>query len=156
MKIKLLLSCLALLVAGAPAGRAAEDKRSGQPAEKHTELGDKMEKINAAWRKLRRQVAEPAKNADSLALLAEIRAASAGTEKMMPDKAADLPAADRAKFQADYAAGMRKFAGLLDQLEAALRTGRNDEAGKLVSAIADFQRESHKAFRRPPPDKPKA
>jgi soluble cytochrome b562 len=155
MKIRLILSCLALLLAVAPA-RAAEEKHSDKHAEKHTELGDKMEKINAAWRKLRRQVAEPAKNADSLALLAEIRAASAGTEKMTPDKASDLPEADRAKFQADYAAGMKKFAGMLDDLEAALKAGKNDDAGKIVSAIADFQRESHKAFRRPPPEKPKA
>ena len=125
------------------------------PGEPPTELGRKMEDLNASWRKLRRQVADPAKNADSLDLVAKIKAASADAATLSPAKTGDLPEAERAKFQADYAAGMKKFAAMLDQLEAALKANHNDEAGKLVTALADFQRESHKLFRRPPPEKAK-
>lgn len=130
----------------------AQDRPAEKAAKKHTELEDRMEKINAAWRKLRRQVEDPAQNEATLALLADIRAASAGAEKLTPAKASDLPEADRAKFQADYAAGMKKLAGMLDQLEAALKAGQNADAAKLVTNIGNFQRESHKAFRRPPPE----
>lgn len=145
----LAVSLLCLLAAPAT---HAQDKPAEKAAKKHTELEDRMEKINAAWRKLRRQVEDPAQNAATLALLADIRAASAGAEKLTPAKASDLPEADRAKFQADYAAAMKKLAGMLDQLEAALKAGQNADAAKLVTDINNLQRESHKAFRRPPPE----
>ncbi len=124
-----------------------------KPVEKHTELEDKMEKMNAAWRKLRRQVADPAQNASSLALIAEIRAASAGADKLSPARAAEVPEADRARFLANYLAGMKKLAGMLDSLAAALKAGNNDEAGNALTDIASYQREAHKQFRKPPPER---
>lgn len=146
-RIALGLILLALItVPVLPAQERPADKKS-------TELESKMEKMNGAWRKLRRQIADPAMNASSLELLAKVRAAAAGAEKLTPIKAADVPEADRAKFQADYAAGMKKLDGLFGELEAALKAGNNEEANKLFNNINDFQRESHKAFRRPPPEK---
>lgn len=139
-KILQLFVSLVFITAGALAQPASDADQ--------TELGARMEKLNAPWRKLRRQVADPAQNATSLELLAKIREAAKGTEQLTPAKAADLPESQRAKFQASYAEGMRKFFGQLDALEAALKAGDNARAGTLVAAIADNQRESHKKFRK--------
>lgn len=136
-----------LFVATVALAPAATTAHAAPPADQ-TELGARMEKLNAPWRKLRRQVADPAQNAASLDLLAKIREAAKGAEQLTPAKAADLPADQRAKFQADYAAGMKKFSRQLDELEAALKAGDNAAAAKVVAAIATAQREAHKEFRK--------
>lgn len=150
MKSRLVLSALLLALSPAPFVAAQE-----APAAKkeHTALEDRMEKINSAWRRLRRQVAEPAQNASSLELIATIREAAKGTEKMTPAKIEEVPEAERAKFLADYQAGMKKFFEQLDALETALKSSNNEEAGKVLSAIADHQKSSHKAFKKAPPPK---
>lgn len=150
--MKILRPALAsLLFAFAGLATLPADEKPG--GEKHTELETKMENMNAAWRKLRRQIADPAQNASSLELLAEVRASSTGADKLTPIKTADIPEAERAKFQADFEAGMKKLAGLLDQMEQALKAGQNEDANKILADVNNLQRESHKAFRRPPPEK---
>ena len=158
MKLRLLLTCLSLsavtpfaLRAADPAPAPAPDH--GKSEEKHTELGDKMEKANSAWRKLRKQIADPAQNAASLELVATFRESLKGADQLTPEKAADIPEADRAKFLASFAESMKKLGAGLDRLEAALKANNNDEAGKVLKELGDLQRESHKAFRRPPPEK---
>ena len=154
MKLRFLLTCLSLSVVLPLALRAEEPAHEhGKPEEKHTELGDKMEKANSSWRKLRKQVTDAAQNASSLELVAAFRAAIKGADQLTPEKAADLPQADRAKFQADFAEGLKKLSAGLDRLETALKAGNNEEAAKVLKELGDLQRESHKAFRRPPPEK---
>lgn len=147
------LTLALLLAALAPAPLAFAQEPPAAAKKEHTELEDRMEKMNSAWRRLRRQVADPAQNASSLELVATIREASKGTEKMTPAKAADVPAAERAKFLADYEAGMKKFFTQLDTLEAALKAGKTDDAQKALTDIADYQKKSHKAFKKAPPPK---
>lgn len=148
MKTSRLIATLVLTAACVCAPVLSAQDKSG-----HTELGRRMEDINASWRRLRRQVNEPAQNAASLELIARIREASKDTEKMTPAMAADLPEAKRAKFQADYAAGMKKFFGQIDAIEAALKAGDNATAAKVVAAAADHQKEAHKEFRKESPKK---
>ncbi|HYC73075.1 MAG TPA: cytochrome b562 [Opitutaceae bacterium] len=142
---------LALLLAplvAAPFALAQESPPAKKPA---SELEDRMEKINSAWRRLRRQATDPAQNASSLELIATIREASKGTEKLTPARIEEVPEADRAKFMADYQAGMKKFFEQVDALEAALKANNNEEAGKVLAAIAEHQKASHKAFKKAPP-----
>ena len=125
------------------AASAAEDK------EPDTELGKKMAKMNSAWRKVRRQVPDATKNADTLKQLAIVQAAATESLKEEPAKKADLPAAEQAKFVADYQAKMKEFISALDSLAAALTAGKNDEAVKLLESIGKTQKADHKEFRRP-------
>lgn len=151
MKSPRLLLALALL-AVSPASVAFADE-SAKKQHEHTELEDRMEKINSAWRRLRRQAADPAQNASSLELVAAIRTAAKGTEDLAPSKIEEIPEAERAEFLANYRAGMKKFFEQIDALEAALKANNNEEAGKVVSAISNHQKQSHKAFRKAPPKK---
>jgi soluble cytochrome b562 len=109
----------------------------------------KMDTMGGAFRKLKRQVADATKNAESLQLLATIQTAANEAAKLIPAKAADLPAADRAKFEADYQAGMKKLIDGFGKLEVALKADKNDEAAKLVGEIGALQKAGHKEFKRP-------
>jgi soluble cytochrome b562 len=122
------------------------------PARPETELEGKMDRLNGAFRKLRRQVSDATKNEESLALVAEIRRAADESLALAPAKAADLPEADRAKFIADYRERMKVFIENVGKLEAALKSGNNEEAAKMVAVLGAAQREGHKQFRKPSND----
>lgn len=108
-----------------------------------------MDVMGKAWKKLKRQVADASQNPDSLQLVATIRTAAEDALKLIPARVADVPAADQAKFMADYQAGIRKLIASFGKLEAALSAGKNDEAVKLVAEISVIQKAGHNAFERP-------
>ena len=146
MKIRILGLAVLIALFASFALHAQEPKK--QPKEE-TELEGKMEKMGKAWKQLKRQVKDVSKNAESLELVATIRAASEEASKLTPAMAADIPAADRAKFVADYQAGVKKLIVELGKLEAALKADKNDEAVKLVADIGALQKAGHKEFKRP-------
>jgi soluble cytochrome b562 len=146
MKIRSLFLAV-LLIAPATFVLCAEAPKK-QPEEK-TELERKMDKMSEAWKKLKRQVADATQNADSLQLVATIQAAAEEALKLVPARAADVPATERAKFVADYQAGIKKLLESFGKLETALQSGRNEEAVKLVADLGAFQKASHKVFERP-------
>jgi len=138
MKIRALLLSLACALAVSPFVRAADE----------TELGGKMEKMSGAFRAIRRQITDPSKNADSLAKLAVVKQNAEASLKYEPAKKSEIPAADQAKFVADYQTGMKKFIALCDKLEAALKAGNNAEAEKICGAMGDSQKAGHKEFKK--------
>jgi soluble cytochrome b562 len=141
-------SILAPLASAADAPPAA----SAQPApdnEKKTELELRMDRMGKAFRKLKKQVSDPAQNASSLQLVATMQAAAKEAVDLTPEKAQDLPADQRPKFIEDYRAGIKGLLDRFDQLQEALTAGKNDEAAKLVSALGDYQKKEHKEFRKP-------
>lgn len=145
MKIRFLeLVVLTMLFAGLVL-HAEESKKLPQ---EETELEQKMDVMGVAWRKLKRQVGDATKNADSLQLLATVRAAAEDAAKLTPVRVADVPASARAGFGADYQAGMKKLLVALEKLEAALSADKNDDAAKLVAEIGAMQKAGHKEFKR--------
>ena len=139
MKIKLLLIAVACALVAGPAANAAEPE---------TELGGKMEKMSGAFRALRRQIADATKNADSLAKLATIKENANAALKLEPALKAEKPAADQAKFVADYQAEMKKFIELVGKVEAALKANDNAGAEKLLASMGDAQKAGHKQFKK--------
>ena len=138
---------LALCLPAAPVVRATEPEHKKKDDE--TELGKTMEKMNGAWRKLRKQAGDATNNASSLELVATIRA---GTEQALtykPAKAEDLPAADREEFVADFRKDMKDFIVQVGKLEQALKAGDNAAALDLIQKIGTLQKEAHKEFKRP-------
>lgn len=139
MKIRLLLVTLLSAFLVAPFAFADDEE---------TELSAKMDKIGSAFRSLRRQVSDPAKNQDSLAKIAVIRENAQASAKLEPAKKADLPPAEQAKFVAAYRAKMKEFIELTDKITAALKANNNDEAAKLVGVMADQQKQAHTDFQK--------
>ena len=151
MKIRLLLISLSIVLIAAPGLRAVETP----PPVTHqhgddddTELGEKMDTLNKAYKKLRKQIPDQTQNGESLKLVAAIRASAEEALKLAPAKTDDLPAGERAKFVADYRAKMKSFLGELAQLEAALKANNNEEAAKIFTEMGKMQKEAHKEFRR--------
>lgn len=149
MKSRVLLFTLgaSLTVALAPAVRAAEQPAAHQH-EKTTELGEHMEKIGRAFRALGREVKDPAKNEDALKQVAIMRVNAEAASKLQPEKTADIPAEDRAKFLSDYDEHMKEFRADIDSLEAALKANNNAEAETLVKKLKQDMDSSHKEFRK--------
>jgi len=152
---KSLLPCALAFTLFFPA--AAVLRAQGNPAPKEekahaepdTELGKVMEKLNGAWRKLRRQVNDPTANASSVELVAVVKEQSEKAVTLQPDKTKDLPEADRAKFVQGYQEKMKEFSAKLDKLSAAFKANDNTAAAALLKEIGQLQRESHKEYKRP-------
>ena len=125
--------------------------QEGKPApkEEETELGKTMEDLNRSWRKLRKQAADPASNASSIELVAAIAAATEKALTFQPDKAKDLPEADRAKYVEGYKTKMKEFTVKLAKLNEAFKAGDNAGAQALMKELGMLQREGHKEYKRP-------
>jgi soluble cytochrome b562 len=156
MKISLLASALliSVLVAG-PALRAQDAQPAPAPDGPRkpmpkTELAKDMDKIGDAIKTLQKQVGDPAQNVASLKLVATIRDAAQAATKLAPEKAKDLPEADRPGFVERYRDGLKEFLGAVDQLDAALRANDNATATAIFKQLGDLERKDHIRFRRAP------
>jgi cytochrome c556 len=143
-KLHLLLTVMLI----APALVCAEPKKDHPD----TDIEKAMEKMAGAYRKLRRQVTDPAQNAASLELVATIKAGATEARKYSPLKAADLPGPDRAAFVENFQKKLDEFLGTAGRLEDALKAGNNEEAARLVAELGKIQKADHKEFRRPEKD----
>jgi soluble cytochrome b562 len=132
----------------APAAAAA----AAAPAEKKTELELRMDRVGKAFRKLRKQVADPTQNASSLELLTTMEDAIKEALDFTPAKAEDLPEDQRAKFEEDFKAGIKGMQDEFAKLRDALTAGNNADAAKIVADIVDLEKKDHKEFRRPEKD----
>jgi len=133
-----------------PPPTTAPAAQASAPAdEKKTDLELRMDRIGKAFRKLRKQVADPTQNESSLALVATIQQAAKEALGFTPAKAQDLPEDQRAKFEEDFKAGIKQMQDTFGKLQDALTAGRNDDAVKIVADLAALEKKEHKEFRRP-------
>jgi soluble cytochrome b562 len=149
MKTRLLPYAFTFLIGCAAPILASAQEHKREHKEPETELGNAMDKMNGAWRKLKKQVADPASNAASLELVATISAAADKAATLKPARLADVPAADQAKFIADYQAQMKEFSAQIAKLGAALKANDNAAAAEIVKQMGAMQKEGHKDFKRP-------
>ncbi len=156
MKLRLLLLPLFFAGSAAPFLRAQETPPAAAPMhhdEDETELGGKMDKMNGAFKKLKKQVDDSSKNEDSLKLVATMRSYAVEASKLEPAKKADVPADKQADFVAAYQKKMTQTIAEIDKISDALKAGQNDVAAKLIADLNDMEKDGHKQFRRPPPKK---
>ena len=118
----------------------------------HSEIGDQMEMIGKTFRSLRREARDPANNAKSADLVAEMLKGAKASLGKTPSWTAEQPADKQAEFVAGYEKEMKVFVGLLADLEKAFRANENDKAAELIQALRDQQRDSHKVYKKPDED----
>lgn len=143
MKNRLLFLTAVIALAFGPAVRAQDAKKDSE-----TELGAKMEKISSAWRIAKRQLADSSKNSDTLAKLAIVQENMKASLKLEPEIKKEKPAAEQAKFVADYQAKMKEEIKKIDEIIALVKAGKNDEAAKLVGVVDQDQKDAHKQFKK--------
>ncbi|HCT56512.1 MAG TPA: hypothetical protein DGD08_04785 [Gemmatimonas aurantiaca] len=124
-----------------------------QPSEPKTPLGKHMAAMNAAFRTIGQQIADSTKNASTMEQLTIFETNAKEALAFEPEKKAQVPEADQAKFVADYKVGLQKLIDTAGKLHAALHSGKNTEAAAIVEEMRGLQRSSHGEFRirRPPP-----
>jgi soluble cytochrome b562 len=132
-----------------PAAAAPSAPAAAPADEKKTDLDLRMDRVSKAFRKLRKQISDPTQNASSLALLSTMQGALAEAIDLTPEKAADVPADQKAKFIDDYKAGIKGMQDEFTKLGDALTAGKNDDAAKIVADIFALEKKDHKDFRRP-------
>ena len=136
--------------AAAPdAAPAAPAVAPAAPEDKDTDLEVQMKRMNKAFKKLKRQVADPTQNAASLDLVATMDDATKIAMDLTPKKADDVAPDQKAKFIEDYKAGMKGMQDELAKLSEALTAGKNDDAVKIVADMFDLEKKDHKDFRKP-------
>jgi hypothetical protein len=124
---------------------------AGEPEvkdEELTALGEQMEQMSSAFRRLRRQAAEPAYNESSLELVAVMRQAAEAALNLIPEKAEELPETERARFVSAYQERLGELIASLGELEAHFRAADNPAAVRLIAQLADLQKASHREFRK--------
>jgi len=147
--MKTTLSLLALLLAIVSPGASVALHAADQPQadSEDSELGDAMSAMNSAFKKLRKQVADPTQNEASLALVAKLRKACVESSVLVPIKVGRLPAAEQAAAKRAYQDQMKKLIATVDELAAALKAGKNDVAANLLKELHDQEEAGHKEFR---------
>jgi hypothetical protein len=137
MKLKYLLTLLTTAALSFNVAVAAEDD---------TELAKEMKVMNKNLRTLKRQSADPAKKEDNLALLALIKKSLESSHKLEPAKTKDVPAAEKEAYLAKYHEQMRDLSKSFDELEAALKADKADEAKKIIDKLGEQKQKGHKDF----------
>ncbi|HEY1793038.1 MAG TPA: cytochrome b562 [Opitutaceae bacterium] len=123
-----------------------------QKDEKKTDLEKRMDRVGRAVRKLKRQVADPAKNASSLELIATVQTALGEAVDFTPAKAQDIPEDQRPKFIDDFKAGIKGMQDEFTKLSDAITAGKNDDASKILAEILNLEKKDHHEFKRPEKD----
>lgn len=114
--------------------------------EKEGPLHENMEKIEHGLKKLRRDLKEATKNADSLKIVNEMQSAAQACKLETPPRTAKVPEADRAKFMNDYKKTLIAVQKDMLDLEIALIDGDNAKAQELFKKIHDAEDPGHEKF----------
>jgi soluble cytochrome b562 len=117
--------------------------------EEHTPLGEAMEDIGGAWRRVKRQVNDPSKNAATIALVAQMQAAAAEAAKHKPELLAETPAGDKKAFMEGYLKGMKAFSANLNKLSVKLKAGDNKAAADIVAKLDEIRKKGHTNYKKP-------
>ena len=140
MKLKSLLTLLTLLATlaiGFNVALAADDD---------TPLSKEMKAMNKSLRALKKQAADPAKKDDNLALITGIKTHLDAASKLEPAKTKDIPAAQKAAYIEKYKKEIADLGKTYDDLEAAIKDGKADDAKKAIDKLADEKEQGHKDF----------
>lgn len=155
MKLRLLPLALALTLISCSSVRAEETKPAAtpppaaKPEKPATELEQTMDKMNKAWREVRKADKDGKLGPALASQVATMRGCAEAALKLTPEMEADKPAADRAKFHADYQAQMKKLIEALGPLESALQANDLPAAAQAIAEIKEVQKAGHHSFKKP-------
>jgi hypothetical protein len=135
------VSCLAALaVVPGSAGQPAAEKPSGS-------VHDHMEDAGRAFRRLGRQIADPAQNASSLDHIQSVQEHLIAAKRFVPGDWEELPEADRAEMTKAFRKDLGSTIILLIDVEQALLDGDNAGAAAALEKAKQAQDAGHDTFR---------
>ncbi len=120
---------------------------SGGPGGPDSPLEKQMQILARGKRQLSQQVADPAKQQQTITLIESLKQAATDSKTLDPRKTASVPAADREKFLTAYRDEMDKLIEAFNQIEEAVKAGAYDKATSLLGSIQSIQKEGHREFK---------
>jgi hypothetical protein len=136
MKLKTILTLLITASISLSTGIAADD----------SQLAKEMKTINKSLRTLKRQVADAAKKDENLGLIATAKKSIDASMKLEPAKIKDIPAAERAAYLDKYKQQMTDLGKTFDEVEAAVKADKPDDAKKAFEKLGEQKEKGHKDF----------
>jgi ASC-1-like (ASCH) protein len=136
MKLKSLLTLALTLAIGSNFVLAEED----------TPLAKEMKTVNKNLRTLKRQVEDASKKDENLALIAAAKKSIEASLKLEPAKTKDVAAGEKAGYVDKYKAQMTDLSKSFDELEAAVKAGKADDAKKIFEKLSEQKEKGHKDF----------
>lgn len=136
MKFKTLLTLVASLALGINFATAADD----------TPLAKEMSAFNKSLRTLKRQAADASKKDENLALIAKIKGNLDASKKLEPAKTKDVPAGEKAAYLAKFKDQLDGVSKSIDELEAAIKADKADDAKKIFEKLGEQKEKGHKDF----------
>ncbi len=137
MKLTTFLTLLITATLGVTTTFAAEDD---------TPLMKEMKIVNKSLRTLKRQVADPAKKDENLALLATIKKSIEESMKLQPAETKEIPEAEKAAYLEKYKEQMTALGKTFDEVEVAVKADNVDEAKKAFEKLSEQKEKGHKDF----------
>ncbi len=137
MKLKSLLTLAMTLALGFTAALAAEDD---------TPLLKEMKAMNKNLRTLKRQVADATKKDENVQLIAGIKKNIDASLAMQPAQTKDIPAAEKTAYLDKYKQQMTELGKMFDELDAAVKAGKTDDATALFEKLSQAKEKGHKDF----------
>jgi soluble cytochrome b562 len=113
-----------------------------------TPLEVSMNKLNKSLKQIDRAVKAGTVGKELSAKVDDAKAAAKEGLKLEPAKTADVPAADKAKFLADYKTSMEETIKALDELKVAVDAGKTEEVGKILAKLNTQKKDGHKKFQK--------
>ncbi len=138
MKLKTLVTLAAALLVSSGATFAAPDE--------DTPLAKEMSAMNRAWRKLKKQAADPAQKDSSLELIKTMKEHCEAAMKFEPAKTKDQPAAEKPAYLEKYKEMTTNLAKVYDEIKDAIEKGENDKIAALIEKVGDMKEKGHEKF----------
>ncbi|MBC8089069.1 MAG: hypothetical protein H7Z40_17535 [Phycisphaerae bacterium] len=134
-------------MAGAIALALAPLSVHAQEAAPKTPLALRMAQMDTAFRALRPQVADAAKNDSSIKLVTKMETNAKAALAFEPTKKTQVAADSQPAFAEGYQRELKVMVGMLERLNVALKANNNTGAAALVDSMAAQQRASHMVYR---------
>tara|TARA_Y100000588_G_scaffold16491_1_gene17340 strand:- start:2952 stop:3419 length:468 start_codon:yes stop_codon:yes gene_type:complete len=107
-----------------------------------------MKALNRAYRKVRKQIVDPAQNTSSVQLLQAIQLEVTRGIVIVPDRVSEIPVNEQGRFVLSYKRKMVEFLTILLDIESALLNGDNSLAQQQFGKLYQMKKEGHREFQK--------
>jgi soluble cytochrome b562 len=111
-----------------------------------TPLAKAMDEMGDHYKALKKIIKDPAKNAESLALVDKSIAAAVISKAHMPKVIEKAPEAEKAKLIAGYRKAMAEVIAAYCKLEIELVEGKNEQAAETLKTLKDLEEKGHEVY----------
>lgn len=111
-----------------------------------TPLAKAMDEMGDHYKAMKKIIKDPAKNAETLALIDKSLAAALVSKQHMPKVVEKAPEAEKAKLIAGYRKMMAEVIAAYCKLEIEIVEGKNEAASETLKTLKDLEEKGHEVY----------